>query len=103
MAATARTLTIIDGSPRWDAPRIKAELSRQGKTLTGISEKHNFHRTAASKALKRPWPAVEAVIGRELGLHPRLIWPDRYDDAGRSLHTRDARAEKKAQTNTVSA
>ncbi len=64
--------------------RIKAELERRGYTLTGLSEQFGFHRSAVSKALKKPWPAVERVIADALGVvHPRYIWPDRYDGDGR--------------------
>jgi Ner family transcriptional regulator len=61
---------------------VLAALKKRGRTLAGLSVAHGYHPTAAGKALKRPWPAMEAIIAREIGLAPHLIWPSRYDERG---------------------
>lgn len=50
--------------------------------MAGLSIRHGYHPTAAGKALKRPWPAMEAIIARELGMAPQDLWPSRYDESG---------------------
>ena len=62
----------------WHPADVLAALKKRGKTLAGISTAHGYHPTAAGKALKRPWPAMERTIAAELGMSPEEIWPSRY-------------------------
>lgn len=66
----------------WHPADVLAALKKRGKTLSGLSVAHGYHPTAAGKALKRRWPAMEALIAREIGVEPRTIWPSRYDPSG---------------------
>ncbi len=66
----------------WDRPAIIAELSRRGWSLAGLSARYGYQRTAVSKALTRPWPAVEAIVAEALGVDPQVLWPERYDCEG---------------------
>ena len=66
----------------WHPADVLAALKKRGLSLAGLSVSHGYHPTAAGKALKRPWPALEAIIARELGLAPQRIWPSRYDADG---------------------
>jgi len=68
----------------WHPADVLAALKKRGKTLAGLSRAHGYHATAAGKALKRPWPALEALIAAELGLEPEDIWPTRYGRAKKS-------------------
>jgi Ner family transcriptional regulator len=43
-----------------------------------LSTEHGYHPTAAGKALKRPWPALEAIIAEAINVAPWEIWPSRY-------------------------
>lgn len=63
----------------WHPADVLAALKKRGKTLSGLSRAHGYHATAAGKALKKPWPALEALIAAELGLDPEDIWPTRYE------------------------
>jgi Ner family transcriptional regulator len=63
----------------WHPADVLAALKKRGKSLSGLSRAHGYHATAAGKALKRPWPALEALIAAELGLAPEDIWPSRYN------------------------
>lgn len=69
----------------WHPADVLAALKKRGQTLAGLSVSHGYHPTAAGKALKRPWPALEALIAREIGVPPQTIWPSRYDGNGASL------------------
>ena len=62
----------------WHPADVLAALKKRGKSLAGISIAHGYHPTAAGKALKRPWPAMERMIAAELGVAPEEIWPSRY-------------------------
>ena len=64
--------------PDWHPADVLAALKKRGLTLAGLSAKHGYHATAAGKALKRPWPALEVLIANAIGLEPRQIWPSRY-------------------------
>ena len=46
---------------------------------------NGYHATAAGKALKSPWPALERLIATALGLEPQTIWPSRYAEDGMPL------------------
>jgi Ner family transcriptional regulator len=65
----------------WHPADVLAALKKRGKTLAGLSRAHGYHATAAGKALKRPWPGLEALIAAELDLLPEDIWPSRYGRA----------------------
>lgn len=62
----------------WHPADVLAALKKRGKSLAGLSVANGYHPTAAGKALKRRWPALEAIIADALGLRPAQIWPSRY-------------------------
>jgi Ner family transcriptional regulator len=62
----------------WHPADVLAALKKRGHSLAGLSEAHGYHATAAGKALKRPWPALEALIADAIGVAPQRIWPSRY-------------------------
>jgi Ner family transcriptional regulator len=66
----------------WHPADVLAALKKRGLTLAGLSIAHGYHPTAAGKALKRPWPTMEAIIAKHLDLPPQAIWPSRYDPHG---------------------
>jgi Ner family transcriptional regulator len=69
----------------WHPADVLAALKKRGLTLAGLSVAHGYHPTAAGKALRRPWPALEVIIAAELGLPPQRLWPSRYDAGGQAL------------------
>lgn len=68
----------------WHKADIKAALEKRGWTLRRIAIKHNISPRAISQALHSRYPASERRIAAELGLHPMVIWPSRYDEDGNS-------------------
>ena len=66
----------------WHPADVLAALKKRGKTLAGLSTQHGYHPTAAGKALKRRWPAMETIIAEALDLAPADIWPSRYRGSG---------------------
>jgi Ner family transcriptional regulator len=75
----------------WHPADVLAALKKRGQSLAGLSVAHGYHPTAAGKALKRPWPALEAIIAEALGLAAAQIWPTRYSASGQPISARDPR------------
>lgn len=62
----------------WHPADVLAALKKRGHSLAGLSAANGYHATAAGKALKRSWPALELVIAEAIGIPPQRIWPSRY-------------------------
>lgn len=60
------------------ATRIKKQIRSKGTTMVKLSTDHGYSSAAVSKALRRPWPAVERIIADFLGTSPESLWPERY-------------------------
>jgi Ner family transcriptional regulator len=71
--------------PDWHPADVLAALKKRGQSLAGLSVANGYHPTAAGKALKQSWPAMEAIVAAALSLRPQEIWPSRYDEGGRPL------------------
>jgi Ner family transcriptional regulator len=69
----------------WHPADVLAALKKRGQSLAGLSVANGYHPTAAGKALKQPWPAMEQLLAAALGIAPQTIWPSRYDREGRPL------------------
>ena len=69
----------------WHPADVLAALKKRGHSLSGLSMANGYHPTAAGKALKQPWPAMERIVAAALAVTPQEIWPSRYGDHGRPL------------------
>jgi Ner family transcriptional regulator len=69
---------ITKGCSDWHPADVSAALKKRGISLSGLSVANGYHSTAAGKALKQSWPALEAVIATALGIPAEKIWPSRY-------------------------
>jgi Ner family transcriptional regulator len=67
-----------DAASDWHPADILAALKKRGQTLSGLSVANGYHPTAAGKALKRPWPAMEGIIAGAIGVSAGTLWPSRY-------------------------
>jgi len=66
----------------WHPADVLAALKKRGLNLAGLSVANGYHPTAAGKALKQQWPAMERLLAEAIGMRPQAIWPSRYDDDG---------------------
>ena len=67
----------------WHPADIKAALHKRGITLSSLAKAHGLTKSASfSAALVRSMPANEKRIADALGLHPKNIWPSRYNEDG---------------------
>ena len=75
----------FEGNPNatdWHPADVLAALKKRGQSLAGLSVANGYHPTAAGKALKQPWPALELLVAQAIGVAPQVIWPSRYDGDG---------------------
>ncbi len=68
----------------WHPAKVKMELHMRGITLSGLAEAHGLTSSSTiSAALTRSYPANEKRIADAIGVHPKVIWPSRYEADGR--------------------
>ena len=82
MKPTNRPEGNVPAAVDWHPAGVLAALKKRGHTLAGLSVTNGYHPTAAGKALKQSWPALERLLADAIGLPPQQIWPSRYDSAG---------------------
>ena len=69
--------------PDWHPAKVKMELHMRGITLKGLADAHGLTSSSTlSAALTRSYPANEKRIADALGVHPKEIWPSRYEADG---------------------
>ncbi len=83
---------------KWDRAAIKAELLRQGKTLTGIARDEGLYPSACRAGMiGASRPGAEA-IAKALGIPFRELFPDAYTlgrhDSGKTTSTRERNASQ---------
>lgn len=44
-----------------------------------------YHPSAAGKALRQSWPAMEEIISGAISVAPEIIWPSLYSNGPRPL------------------
>jgi Ner family transcriptional regulator len=71
----------------WHPADIKAALAKKDYSFSRIAREYDFSRST-SNVLRMPWPKIEAIVGKILGIHPAEIWPSRYDNQGKPLRSR---------------
>jgi Ner family transcriptional regulator len=62
----------------WHPADVLAALKKRGHNLASLSVANGYHPTAAGKALKQQWPAMERLVADAIGVSPQAIWPSRY-------------------------
>lgn len=78
----------------WHPADVFAALRKRGRTLAALSIEHGYHATAAGKALRTPWPAMEQIIADALSMPPHAIWPSRYHADGTPRRQSGRRAQQ---------
>lgn len=67
----------------WHPADIIAAIRKQELTLKELSIANGLTPRACATAMHRPYEKPEKVIAKQLGLHPKEIWPSRYHADGR--------------------
>lgn len=73
----------------WHPADIMAALRKcrknngRGWTFRSLSLAHGYSENAVGFTVRdHPWPAIEAIVAAQLNLHPKEIWPSRYNSDG---------------------
>ena len=67
----------------WHPADVIAALRKRGITLRALAVQHGLKDSSGmSVALVRSLPVNEKRIADALGLHPKEIWPSRYNEDG---------------------
>lgn len=74
----------MDRPVDWHPADVLAALKKKGNSLAALSVANGYHPTAAGKALKRRWPALEVLIADAIGVPAAQIWPTRYGPDGQT-------------------
>ena len=65
---------------------IKCAIYKRGQTLEGLARLTGVNSVNIRKALRAPLFIGEQVIAQFLNVHPKELWPNRYDKDGNPLH-----------------
>jgi len=68
-----------------NAPEIKYKLALKGMTFVGLDRKYGLPRGSCRMAVSTSHAKGELAIAENLGLHPKDIWSNRYDESGKRL------------------
>lgn len=67
----------------WHPADIKAALHKKGITLKGIADAYGLTSSSTlSSVFTRSYPLNEKRIADAIGVHPKVIWPSRYNADG---------------------
>ena len=62
----------------WHPARVVYELRLRGQSLRKLSRENGYSANSGKNALRAPWPRMEALIAKAIGVKPAAIWPTRY-------------------------
>lgn len=66
----------------WHPADVIAALRKSGWSLRQLSLHHGLSTSTLHKAFAMPYPKAERLIAEAIGIHPMVIWPERYDANG---------------------
>lgn len=67
----------------WHPADVKAALHKKGITLKGIADAYGLTSSSTlSSVFTRSYPLNEQRIADAIGVHPKVIWPSRYNPDG---------------------
>lgn len=66
----------------WHVEDIKAAIRKTGTSLKDLASAHGYDRTVMSHVMRKPYPAIERIIAKRIGVKPSVIWPSRYTRDG---------------------
>lgn len=70
------------GPRDWSSHYIVFRLRERGMTLRRLSRLNGYSPNSATVATRVPWPKMERLIAKALGVTPQEIWPSRYHADG---------------------
>lgn len=62
----------------WDKADIVYALRKNGWSLRSLAKESGVSYSTLRSALDKPYPKMEGVIARAIGVEPEVIWVERY-------------------------
>ena len=59
---------------------IKDRMAERGISFAEIARREGLHRGTPQMVLVKPYPRMERLLGKLLGIDPAVLWPERYED-----------------------
>lgn len=63
----------------WDRDYIKYRICKMFGSMSAMARCYGLHHSVIPRALRVPYPKVDRVIAKGLGVAPSDIWPSRYN------------------------
>jgi Ner family transcriptional regulator len=76
----------------WDKHAIKAEIHRQGSSLSALARDHDYQPSTLRAALFKPHTQANRIIAEFIGVPMDALWPRWFDRDGK-LISRSKRPE----------
>ncbi|MFN3879835.1 MAG: helix-turn-helix domain-containing protein [Nitrincola lacisaponensis] len=74
----------------WHRQDILAAVRKRGITVAELARQNGYNNSATFyNVFKAPYPKVERIIAKFLGLDPSEIWPTRYQSKSFHSSTRE--------------
>jgi Ner family transcriptional regulator len=63
----------------WTKEYIKYRICEMFGSMTAMAHCYGLHQSVIPRAIRVPYPKVERIIAKGLGVTPEEIWPSRYN------------------------
>ena len=67
-----------NGPKDWTKEYIKYRICEMFGSMSAMARCYGLHESVIPRALRVPYPKVDRIIAKGLGVHPADIWPSRY-------------------------
>lgn len=82
----------------WHPADIKAAMAKKSYTFARLARENNYVENSPNMVLRKPWPEVERIVSKIIGIKAAQIWPTRYDKRGRPLKQGKTRVKRGLKT-----
>ncbi|MBK1868290.1 helix-turn-helix domain-containing protein [Aestuariivirga sp. YIM B02566] len=79
----------------WDEYAIKAEIRRNGQTLTSLARANGYEPSTFRAAFKKPISGANRAMAQYLGQPVQALWPKWFDDHGELIPARQRNSTHK--------
>lgn len=67
-----------NGPKDWTKEYIKYRICEMFGSMSAMARCYGLHESVIPRAIRVPYPKVERIIAKGLGVTPETIWPSRY-------------------------
>lgn len=102
MHLDSKTRKLI-ADPKKRTAWVLYQLKLQGKNLASLAREAGVKKQQTAKAMYAPYPRMEKVIADALGVAPKALFPERYNEDGLPNRQRGKASPKYGAKNTTRA